>query len=108
MVTGTSYIPVLIVIIMVARRRKIIQRFRNSGATTPLNAKTLQELNLRGRLIISRMVRRNLLVETQPGKYYLQENLLEEYYRQRRMLLLVVMIILAILVIMDIYFTHYF
>ncbi|MEI6901033.1 MAG: hypothetical protein WCL00_14240 [Bacteroidota bacterium] len=108
MVTGTSYLPVLIVIIMVVRTRKIIERFRSSGTTTPLKAKTLQELNLRSRMIVNRLVRRKLLVETTPGCYYLQENMLAEFYQKRRTHFIVILLVIAILVIADIYFTHYF
>ena len=108
MTTGTSFVPVLIVILIMARTRKIIDRFKNSGSTNPQNAKTLQELNLRSRWIVSRMVRRNLIVETQPGKYYLQENMINEYYQKRRKRVIVVLMILLAFVIIDVYFTHYF
>jgi len=104
--TGISFIPVMIVIIIVIRFKKIINQFKVTGTTTPRAAKTLLELNIRNSLIFKNLVRRNVIVEISPDRFYLQEDHLDEYIRARRMRMLLTIGILILLILIDTFFTH--
>jgi hypothetical protein len=105
--TGTSFIPAIIVAIIVVRTKKIINRFKLSGTTTPHTAKTAGELNIRENLIFRKLVRRNVLIEVSPGRYYLHNEHLEDYLRARRMRILLAISVIIILILIDILFIHY-
>jgi len=102
--TGTPFVPAMVAIIIVIRIKKLINRFKDSGTTSIRAARSTEELNVRRSFIFRRLVKRNVLVEAVPGKFYLKEENLEGYYRDRRIRILVVVIILVLLVAADILF----
>ena len=100
--TGTSFIPVIVVAIVTLRKRRLVNRFKNSDTTTVGNAKTLKELNINRRLFFNRLVNRGVIIEVN-GKYYLDEQQLIDYRMRRRMILIPVVIFTITLgIIMDI------
>jgi hypothetical protein len=105
--TGTSFIPAMIVAIIVVRTKKIINTFKQAGATTPRNAKTTGELGIRGHMIFRKLVRREVLKEASPERYYLNEENLEIYLRDRRLRVFIVLAIILGLIIIDVLFLHY-
>jgi hypothetical protein len=103
--TGTSFIPIIIVIIVVTRTRKLTNRFRNVGAINEENAKTLDELKMSRRLIFRKYLSHSVIIETH-GKYYLNEQNLINYRTRKRMILIPLLVILTIIIIyMDIALT---
>ena len=66
------YFPLMIVLIVVARRKILIDKFRKTNTTTANAAKTLDELNVSRRLMFNRLIMRGAIVEVN-GKYYLDE-----------------------------------
>jgi|WetSurMetagenome_2_1015567.scaffolds.fasta_scaffold187988_3 hypothetical protein len=109
--TGASLIPVFIVIIVVLRIKKLINRYKISGTISPQSAKTLKELNIRRSLVLRKLLRRNVIIESAPGKFYLQENNLIEYLKNRRRrmktVVIILMIIMILLILTDIFITHF-
>jgi hypothetical protein len=105
--TGTSFIPTLIAVIIVVRIRKYISRFSETGTTSPATAKTLEELNLKQRLIFYRLLRRKVIIESSPKRYYLHEENLISYNNTRRMIMLVVILIIATVILLDFLYLNF-
>jgi len=104
--TGTSSIPIIIEIIVIIKRRILINRFRDTNTTAAFTAKTLEELNLSRQLSFYKLFIRNIIVEVN-GKYYLDEQKLIEYRSKRIMILIPVLFILILLIFLDIFLTKY-
>ncbi len=99
--TGTSLIPVMVAFIVVVKFRRFIQAFKDSGTTSPRTAKSFEELNLRSMFIFRRLLNKKVLIETNPGKYYLnEENLM--VYNKRRLIRILIVGVLILLVLTDI------
>lgn len=102
--TGTSFIPIIIVILLVIKTRKLLDRFRKSGAINKENAKTLDELEISPRLMFRKYLSYSVIIETN-GKYYLNEQNLINYRSKKRIILIPLLVILCIIIIyMDIAF----
>lgn len=102
--TGTSFIPIMVAIIVVVKRRILINRFRDTNTTTAYTAKTPEELNFSRRLSFNKLFIHNIIVEV-GGKYYLDEQRLIEYRSKRIMILIPVLIILILLILLDVFLT---
>ena len=103
--TGTSSIPIIVAIIIVVKTRKLINRFRNSGAVNEKNAKTLEELKINRRLIFNKYLNRGIIIETNK-KYFLNEQNLIDYRTTKRMILIpIVVVLILVLIFMDVTLT---
>ena len=98
---GTSFIPVLIAVIIIVRTRKIIEIFINSDTTNPYNAKSLEVLNISSSFIFKRLLRRGVIIEIGFEKYYLNEGNLIKYNIRRRKIIIVVFLIIIAFVLID-------
>jgi hypothetical protein len=105
--TGASFLPPMIAIIIIAKIRKVIRRFKETGSTSPQTAKTLEELNVDYRFAFRKMLKREIIIEASPNRYYLNEENLAGYNNTRRMIMLVVILLLALVIIADTFFWHY-
>lgn len=103
--TGTSSIPIIVAIIIVARTRKLINRFRNSDTINEKNAKTLEELKINPRLIFNKYLKRGIIIETNK-KYFLNEQNLTDYRTKKRMIIIpIVLIIILVSIFLDVTLT---
>jgi len=103
--TGTSFIPIVIVLIVVAKTRRIVNRFKNSGAINEGNAKTLEELKISRRFIFRKYLFRNIIIESN-SKYYLNEQNLKDFRSKKRLILMsIVVILILVFIFMDIILT---
>jgi len=84
---------------IIAKARKIIRRFEDADATSPRKARTLEELNLRNGLIIRRLLRKEVIVEASPQRYYLNREHLLNYENSRKIRRNAVLVIIAVIVI---------
>jgi len=84
---------------IIAKTRRIILRFQNADATSPRNARTLEELNLRHGLIFRRLLRKGVIVEASPQRYYLNRENLFEYNEIRRSRIKVLLLVIAVIII---------
>jgi hypothetical protein len=105
--TGTPFFPGIIAVILVIKIKKIIQRFLDTGTTSPPAAKTPEELNIRTSLLFQRLLRRKVLVETFAGRYYLDEEALQEYNNTRRKIMITVILVIALLIVFDYFYLRY-
>lgn len=60
--------------VIIARQNSYMRRFRNSNATIPENAILLGDLGIRNSWLFRRMVRRGVFIETEPGRFYMDES----------------------------------
>ena len=97
----------MMAILIVVRTRKLIDRFKNTGTTSPGTAKTTAELNIRSRSLFKRLVRRQVFVETAPGRFFLDETNLAAYLVKRKMRVTAIVVILVLLILADFYFWHF-
>lgn len=102
--TGTSVIPIIIVIIVVVRTRKLINRFKISGAINENSSKTLEELKINRRLIFRKFLFHEVIIEFN-NKYYLNEQNLKDYITKKRIILISILIIMLALIFLDITLT---
>ena len=103
--TGTSSIPIIVAIIIVAKTRKLINRFRNSDTLNEKNAKTLEELKINPRLIFYKYLKRGIIIETNK-KYFLNEQNLIDYRTKKRMIIIpIVLIIILVSILLDVTLT---
>ncbi len=91
-------------VIIASRIRKYIRILKEKGATSPEKAIELHEIVNRKNLIFRRLVRKEVIIEKFPDKYWLNLENLEQYTKTRRkvvgftlLFLLLIILIMAIL-----------
>lgn len=72
-------------VVIAARRRRLIRRFRAAGATAPEHAVTLESLGQRPGRMFRRMTEAGVFVATPDGRYYMDEVAAAEYRHRCRM-----------------------
>lgn len=100
-VGSTAALAAVIVVILNAKRRRLLRRFRDVGAIDVDHAVTLQTLGMSLSRIFSRLVRRNVFVAVPDGRYYLDEVAASRFLHRKRIEALVVVgvMLLAFLVL---------
>lgn len=83
------------------KEREVRDAFRVAGATTPINATSLQAIGLDETMAVRRLKRRAVIREAAPGLFYFDEDVYEAVrrMRQRMALLFVGTIVLIVLVL---------
>lgn len=71
--------------IIAIRRKKLVKRFREAGATDAAHAVSLDVLGVRRSWIFNQMAKRGAFLPTQDGCYFMDDQVAEEFLRQRRM-----------------------
>jgi hypothetical protein len=84
--------------IIAIKVHKILERFKQHGAVTPDSALPLEKIGVSKRLVLQRLIRRGVIMEVTPDKYYLNKENLAVYNRNRRTraAIVVVFIIIAL------------
>lgn len=91
--------------IVFAIQKKIIRKFRDQCATDPRQAMTLESLNIRNRIAVKGLIRKNILIEAPNDHFYLDEEAAEELFKRRRRVFLIAFIS-AILGLLAAYLLH--
>jgi len=78
-------------------RRKMIKAFRKAQATSVQSARSLSEIGLHESLVLQIQKSRGVIVEAEPGRYYLDEEREAGSARFRRMLIVTVLILTLII-----------
>jgi len=100
MIFNTSFIPILVVLIITIIQKKYIRKFMATETTTPQTAKTLELLGLGSNLIFQRLLKRKVIMECGKDQYYLDEENLQSYKKSKiRVILILTFIILIVLLI---------
>lgn len=71
--------------VIVIRRKRLVHRFREAGATDRLHAVTLEQLDQRRSWIFDQMVQHGVFIEAEAGRYFLDEKAAGEFLATRRM-----------------------
>ena len=87
--------------IIARRRRRLIRRFREAGATDLIHATTPEALGQRRSWVFSQMVEARVFVPTSDGQYFLDEQAATEFLHRQRVRALVIagVLLLVFLVI---------
>ena len=70
--------------VILARERRMVNRLRTSGAVTPEQARTLDELGITKGVILRRLRERAVIRQAGPDRFYLDEPSWEAVRRSRR------------------------
>jgi hypothetical protein len=98
-----AFVATFVTIMIVAKFKKLIRKFQESGTTSPKTAKTLQELRINPRFMFNRLVRRGIINEAGSGRYYLNESGLDNYNQSRKIRVIIVLAIIIILVLVGMF-----
>jgi hypothetical protein len=86
------------VAIIVRKERELVEIFTRAGATSPVAAKTLDELNVHHEGLAMRRLRSRAVVRESGGRYYVDLESWEAVRRMRhRMILVVVALVVIVL-----------
>lgn len=80
--------------IILRKEHDVVASFRGAGATTPINARSPEELGVDQRLVFQRLVTRAVLREAGDGRFYLDEPSWHALRGIRRRLVMVMLVIL--------------
>ena len=82
---------------IVARERRTVDAFRRSGATSPVETRSLAELGLYESWVVDRLMNRAVVRRAEPGTYYLDEESWQAFRRARgRRVIIAAVVILLI------------
>ena len=70
--------------IIAIRRKRLVKRFREAGATDPQHAVTPEALGERRSWIFDKMTKHGVFLPTQDGRFYMDDRVASEFLRQRR------------------------
>jgi hypothetical protein len=84
------------VAIMIRKERELVEIFTRAGATSPVAAKSLDELNVHHQGLAMRRLRSRAVVRESGGRYYVD---LESWEALRRMRHRMILVVLALIVI---------
>jgi hypothetical protein len=80
-----------------AARRRVLQAFREAGATAPSRAQPLREFDRPAQRQLRRLIGSGLVREASPGQYYLDEVALYAWERRQRRLAAAIMLVLLVI-----------
>lgn len=86
--------------IIAAKQNKYIGRFREAGATTPDEARTLREVGCRDSLVFRGLTRRGVFVAGPDGRYHLDVAAAEAFVARRRAVVLVAVTIAVLVMVL--------
>lgn len=70
--------------VIAIRRKRLVKRFREAGATDPQHAITPEALGERRSWIFDQMIKRGVFLPTQDGRFFMDDRAASEFLRQRR------------------------
>lgn len=70
--------------VIAIRRKRLVRRFREAGATDPQHAVTLRSLGVRHSWIFEQMARHKVFLTASDGRFYMDERAAEEFLRRHR------------------------
>ena len=90
---------------IIAKQNQYLRRFQEAGAISPETAKGLEQVGCRDTRMFQRMVRREVIRQTAPGKYYLDVGAAQAFRQARRERALTALLIILVIAVVLIYFT---
>ena len=80
--------------IILRKEHDVVASFRGAGATTPISARSPEELGIDRRLVFQRLVTRAVLRDAGDGRFYLDEPSWHALRVIRRRLVMIMLVIL--------------
>jgi len=71
--------------VIAMRRKRLIRRFREAGATDPTHAVSLESVRVRRSWIFNQMENAGVFLPTSDGRYYMDEEAAAEFLHRKRM-----------------------
>ena len=69
--------------VVVLHQNRLMRRFQDAKATDPKSARTLAEIDCRNSWIFRRMAARGVFVETEDGRFYIDEDAARRFVKRR-------------------------
>lgn len=91
-------VPSIAAVVISKKRRLIISAFQDAGATSPENAKLLEDIGLSRSVLLDVQKLRGVVVEVAPNCFYLDEKREREAARFRRMLVVGLLALIVIII----------
>ena len=87
--------------VITIRRKRLIRRFREAGATDPEHAVTLEALGERRTWIFNQMTKHGVFLPTRDGRFFMDDRAAAAFLRQRqtRALLFIAILVLVLLLL---------
>lgn len=86
-------------IVILRKQEDLVEHFRNAGATSGATAKSVDELGVDTRLVWHGMLRRAVVREASPGRFYLDEAAWEAMRDRRRVRVMIALAVVALLLV---------
>jgi len=83
--------------VVVMHQNRLMRRFRDARATSPKSARTLAEIGCRNSWTFRRMVARGVFIETDDGRYYMDEDAAHWFVKRRWRVMLIFLAVLILL-----------
>ena len=84
---------------IIRKERRIVDAFRNEGATSPESARSPGELGVNGSWLVDRLIDRAVLRQAEPGRYYLDEEAWKAFCQARRLRAIIVVSVILLCVV---------
>ena len=81
------------------KERRVVEHFRQAGATSPSRAVSLEDLHERHSLGLRRLRDRVVIREAKPGHFYLDEEVWHALGRTRRRVSIAVLALIVVLIV---------
>lgn len=75
--------------VIILRRKRLVRRFHEAGATDPERAATLESLGERPSWLFDQMVRQGVFIATPDGRFFMDEAAASGFLHRRRLRALV-------------------
>ena len=70
--------------VVVVHQNRLMRQFRDAQATAPKSASTLADIGCRNSWVFRRMVARGVFIETNAGRFYMDEDAARMFVNRRR------------------------
>ncbi len=90
---------------IIAKQNQYLRRFQEAGAISPDTAASLEQVGCRDARMFQRLVRRGVIRQTEPGKYYLDVEAAQAFRKARRERALNALLIVLVIAVVVIYFS---
>lgn len=87
---------------VIHKQNKLIRLFNEIGATVPEHAIFIEDFNIRRSYVFERMVSRGVFVECEPGKFFIDNEMVPTFIRSRKNRVFIAMV--AVLAVMAVYY----
>jgi hypothetical protein len=82
---------------VVVYQNRLMRRFQDAKATNPKSAKSLADIGCRNSWVFRRMAERGVVVETEDGRFYMDEDAARRFVKRRWRVALIFLAVVIVL-----------